>query len=209
MQKKNIFKDAFAIIVISSILGLAYNFYSEKSIPLIKKSENIETISEDKLFDSPHAIVQPTVDSKVAQHDNSLQPSELAKVKADTIVKKVKEKTIDNPTSEVKSEYISMQLVKKYINDSRVLIIDARSAEMFAGGHIGKSINIYPLTDDKDEYYKQLMQLPRDKTLIIYCDGGNCDLSHHVYNDLKNFGFGKIFIYQGGWEEWSKDASKR
>ncbi len=209
MKWKNILKDAFAIIVISSILGLAYNFYSEKSLPLIKKTEKIETISEDKLFDSPQTTVQPTVVEKVVHQDNISQVSVNEKLKTDTLPKKGKEKTFENSAPEVKSEYISLQLVKKYINDSRVLIIDARSSEMFTAGHIGKSINIYPLADDKEEYFKQLTQLPRDKTLVIYCDGGNCDLSHHVYTDLKNFGFGKIFIYQGGWEEWSKNASKR
>lgn len=204
MQWKRTLQDAFAIVVISSVLGLAYNFYSEKSLPLIKKAEKIETVSEEKLFDNIQPIATTTV-----QQNTPPAETKVEQTKIDTIAKKVKEKTVEVQSIETKSEYISIQLVKKYINDSRVQIIDARSAEMFAGGHIGKSINIYPLVDDKNEYFKQITQLPREKTFVIYCDGGNCDLSHHVYTDLKNFGFTKVFIYQGGWEEWSKNANKR
>jgi rhodanese-related sulfurtransferase len=44
--------------------------------------------------------------------------------------------------------------------------------------------------------------LPRDKTYIVYCDGGACDLSHHVAKTLIEFGFKRVFVYRGGWDEW-------
>ncbi len=85
-----------------------------------------------------------------------------------------------------------------------MLVIDARSPEMYELGKIGNAINIFPLIEEKDEYFRTLSTLPKEKAIVIYCDGGDCDLSHLLANDLKNFGFTKIFLYVGGWEEWSR-----
>ena len=45
--------------------------------------------------------------------------------------------------------------------------------------------------------------VPKDRVILIYCDGGECELSHHVADVLKRFAYGPIFIYTGGWAEWT------
>lgn len=85
--------------------------------------------------------------------------------------------------------------------DPRFVIIDARRPDQFDVGRIGESFNIFPY-DDESVYMDKLYSLPPDKVIIVYCDGGACDLSHHVAEDLSFNGFESVFIYKGGWEEW-------
>ena len=75
--------------------------------------------------------------------------------------------------------------------------------EDFEKGKIGNAINVYPF-DEESIYFRLLTTLPMDKLLIVYCDGGDCELSHKVCEDLFSFGYKNVFIYSQGWDEWSK-----
>lgn len=85
-----------------------------------------------------------------------------------------------------------------------VTLIDARIPESFAKGHVPNAININGTEAESPEVIPRLAAFQRDKIIVIYCDGGDCELSHRVADVLKNFGFGPIYIYTGGWAEWSK-----
>lgn len=200
MQIKQVLKDILGISVIASILGLAYNFYSEKTLPLIKQEQKIVSVSENELFSSPSVETNSNQQSVVALTADTIKKPQIS-VK-DTISSKVSENS-----GNINIKFVNKKILKTYLNDKRIVIIDARSPEMYSQGHIGAAINIFPLTEEKNEYFRVITTLARDKTFIIYCDGGNCDLSHHLFNDLKNFGFEKVFIYNGGWEDWTKNAN--
>ena len=100
---------------------------------------------------------------------------------------------------------LTKQQIDKASMDSRFVIIDARRPDQFEEGRIGESVNIFPY-DDEMVYMDKLYSLPPDKVVIVYCDGGTCDLSHHVAEDLANNGFESVFIYKGGWEEWTGET---
>lgn len=100
---------------------------------------------------------------------------------------------------------VSYQQVISKLDDPNVVFIDARPVEEYEEEKIGNAISCFPYLEPEDEYMRIILEeIPRDKVYIIYCHGGNCDLSHHVAKDMKAFGFEKIFIYTGGWEEWIK-----
>ena len=200
MQIKQVLKDILGISVIASILGLAYNFYSEKTIPLIKQEQKVVSVSENELFSSPTMETNTTQQPVVALPADTIKKSQNS-VK-DTIKSKASEKT-----ENINIKFVNKKILKTYLNDKRIVIIDARSPEMYSQGHIGAAINVFPLTEEKDAYFQIISTLPREKTFVIYCDGGNCDLSHHLFTDLKNFGFDKVFIYHGGWEDWTNNAN--
>lgn len=112
------------------------------------------------------------------------------------------------------------------------LIIDARPPKQFAGevsltkrkGHIPESINIpwYQLLQQRNEtdgydrtkhpttlntidtLKKQLGDLPKDKKLILYCNGGQ--ESSILYVALKEMDR-QAALYDGSWFEWSEDTS--
>ena len=85
------------------------------------------------------------------------------------------------------------------------VIIDSRLPEFYRDGHIPGAINI-PF-EDLDPYLRTLFALPKDTMVIVYCDGGDCELSYDLAVYMIQRGFVNIFEYQGGWEEW--DASGR
>lgn len=95
------------------------------------------------------------------------------------------------------------QMVKIANNPDDFFIIDARRPELYAEGYIGDAVNIFP--DDREAYISQLLDLPEDKTFICYCDGGTCDLSHQVAQQLIYLGYERVFLYLGGWEEWTRN----
>ena len=96
---------------------------------------------------------------------------------------------------------ITYEQIKARLDDPNFVIIDARSPEEYAEGMIGDAKNIFPY-EDEGEYFKKIFTLPQGKKYLIYCTGGNCDLSHKLAEDMTNSGFTNIFIYTGGWEEW-------
>lgn len=96
---------------------------------------------------------------------------------------------------------ITYEQIKARINNPEFIIIDARSPEDYAKGRIGDAKNIFPYGDEA-QYFEQIYTLERGKKYLIYCTGGDCDLSHHLAEDMKTAGFENIFIYVGGWEEW-------
>lgn len=87
------------------------------------------------------------------------------------------------------------------MNAGPYYLIDARTPEAFAKGHIKNANNIYG-AEAESRIPDILDEVPRDRVILIYCDGGECELSHHVADVLKNFGYGPIFIFTGGWAEW-------
>ena len=96
---------------------------------------------------------------------------------------------------------ISMSMVEKFLRQPHYLI-DARRPESYAEGYIADAVNIYG-GEVQGNIPMILEMVPRDRVIIIYCDGGDeCELSHHVADVLKQFGYGPMLIYKGGWNEW-------
>ena len=108
--------------------------------------------------------------------------------------------------TQVKDDYfdktVSFEQVEKLLDKKDVQFVDARSPEQYAEGHIGNAVNLFPLMEEQDELLIKVNELPHEKILIIYCDGGDCDLSHELAKILFEFGYKQTFLYQGGWEDW-------
>jgi len=81
-----------------------------------------------------------------------------------------------------------------------ITFIDARDTSDFYAGHIKNSINI-PF-DDFDNYKQRLDQLPKEKPLVIYCAGTDCDLSILLGHLLFEMGYKKVYVFFGGWVDW-------
>ncbi len=95
------------------------------------------------------------------------------------------------------------QMLKILENENDFIIVDARNHDDWSKSHIGNSINIFPY-EEEAVMMNKILDLPQDKKIIVYCDGGNCDSSHKIAEIMNNFGYIDVFIYSGGWDEWSK-----
>jgi rhodanese-related sulfurtransferase len=119
-----------------------------------------------------------------------------------------KESTSDlKKKGEVKDEVIAFTEPKAITLDqaytlynNNVIFIDARDEADFLIGHITNSINI-PF-DDFDSHKQKLELFSKEKPLVIYCAGTECDLSILLGNLLFEQGYKQIYIFFGGWNEW-------
>lgn len=94
---------------------------------------------------------------------------------------------------------ITLEQAYKLYNKG-ILFIDARDESDFLAGHISNSMNI-PF-DDFDNHKQKLKQISKDKPIVIYCAGTDCDLSILLGNLLFEQGYKQVYVFFGGWIEW-------
>lgn len=74
---------------------------------------------------------------------------------------------------------------------------------LYDAGHILGAINIPYEGDDIDSLLKKI-DYPREETLVIYCDGSECQSSILLAKLLHEFLFADIRVFFGGWRDWSE-----
>jgi rhodanese-related sulfurtransferase len=83
------------------------------------------------------------------------------------------------------------------------VFFDARPERSFREGHVPRARNL-PATDSKMKIPPDFLELPRERTLVVYCEGGDCQSSLALAKRLHDEGFKDIRVMPGGWEEWKK-----
>lgn len=92
---------------------------------------------------------------------------------------------------------ISVASAKEEISaKSDLTIIDVRTADEYAAGHLEKAVNIDFLGSDFEE---KLAILPKDKEYLVYCRSGN--RSTQSMNIFKKLGFTNVKNVQGGYNQ--------
>lgn len=86
---------------------------------------------------------------------------------------------------------------KKY-QDKDIVLLDVRTPEEYAQGHLKNSVNIDWKGDDFD---KKIKKLGINEPVYIYCLSGG--RSHTAAEKLRNEGY-KVYEMQGGMLEWRK-----
>jgi histidine triad (HIT) family protein len=199
------------LLVLAAIcMAAVFNSMNPKQIPWVKKEyeRTQATSSEIERYLAP-APAPGTAQGSVPSEPTGT--SEQAGTATPTSAKpsSAPEAAVDKPAASPKSSFVAEPgMVREIGYDAFVRLmsagpfhlIDARGAEKFAEGHIPGAVNIYG--GEAQSRIPDIIQSPRDRVILIYCDGGECELSHHVADVLKQFGFGPIFIYTGGWAEW-------
>ena len=97
---------------------------------------------------------------------------------------------------------ISLAEMKRRFDAGTGYIIDARSPEEYAQGHISGALNIPH--DQLPKYLDTLnSQVPTDGQVTIYCRGPSCDFSDLLATEIKMLGYTNVSVFSGGWEQWS------
>lgn len=93
----------------------------------------------------------------------------------------------------------------RFLKKSAVFL-DARKPEEYQEGHIPGALNFFG--NEIDAFLPQVMpQLPdKDREIVAYCHGGDCDLSLQVAQALIVQGYSRVEIFQDGWPAWVKAA---
>ena len=209
------YKKIFGIIIISSILGLAINYFNPAGISLIREKQELKW-APDSLF------IEPSTDSSFTPIDSTKilvdsseneknKPEQTKKLKNEEVTNEVvkEAQTKDQKETENNSETFAfaepqaIKLSQAYsLFKKGVLFIDARDESDYLVGHITGSINI-PF-EDFDNYKQKLDQISKEKPIVIYCAGTECDLSPLLANLLFERGYKQVYVFFGGWVEWQE-----
>ncbi|MCL4378458.1 MAG: rhodanese-like domain-containing protein [Actinobacteria bacterium] len=94
---------------------------------------------------------------------------------------------------------LSVDEVYKIVkNNEDYLIIDVRSIDEYKDGHIKGAVSI-PVSD----FEKRIAEIPKDKPIIVYCNGSGCNRSITAAKILVKYGFKKVYNIGGtGINEW-------
>ena len=82
------------------------------------------------------------------------------------------------------------------------LILDARTAELYERGHVPGARTLPAAASEKDAA-ASLSDVPKDRALVVYCEGGDCQSSLALAKRLHEAGFADIRVFSGGWAAWS------
>jgi rhodanese-related sulfurtransferase len=85
-----------------------------------------------------------------------------------------------------------------------IQFVDARAEDLYAAGHIPGATNI-PF-EFLDKYAAKMDALPKDNLIVIYCDGGDCHLSHDLAEYALASGWTRLAVFEGGWAEWTAES---
>jgi len=184
---------------------LIVNYFNPNGIPLIRTQKLIK-FAPDSLFIQPDKNSSETSSSE--KIDQGKKEEETGIVN-NTTTKQSNEESENFKQKETvkKSEVVAfkepraIKLEQAYsLYNKGILFIDARDEGDFDAGHITNSVNI-PF-DDFDNHKQKLEKMSKDKPMVIYCAGTECDLSHLLANLLFDKGYKQVYVFFGGWIEW-------
>jgi rhodanese-related sulfurtransferase len=99
--------------------------------------------------------------------------------------------------------FISLAEAEQLFAQKAATFIDARSQEEYVSGHILGALNL-PLNETKKGVAADQLQALSERSLVIYCQGGDCETSEALAKILYESGFKNIKVFQGGWAEWKQ-----
>src|ERR1035437_4909880 len=173
------------IILISSILGILYNFVNSSGISLISKQKEVKWASDSlvssslKPVDTLHNIVKVKPLEEEKSHLNKKPEAINPKLKSDSIRHKQQSKPQAKSNSDEDegfAEPTGINLEQAYkLYTMGIVFIDARDEYEYKMGHIKNSINLPIYYFDK--YKNVLSGISKSRTIVCYCGGTDCDLS--------------------------------
>lgn len=85
----------------------------------------------------------------------------------------------------------------------RAVFLDARPEFLFLEGHIPGSRNV-PYEMDAARLPEDILALPPERTLVVYCEGGECRSSLDLAKLLHDGGLRDLRVVAGGWDAWKQ-----
>jgi rhodanese-related sulfurtransferase len=98
------------------------------------------------------------------------------------------------------STFLTFEEVRGLYLQGHALFIDARDGYDFSVGHIKGAVSL-PLREFNKKH-PLLADLSKDRLLVIYCDGTECNSSAELARMLYESGYSNVKVFFGGWNEW-------
>lgn len=91
----------------------------------------------------------------------------------------------------------------EFIKSDSVFLVDVRTAEEYAAGHIPNAKNVDVL---KSDFKDRVETLSKNKEIAVYYRSGKRSLM--AANTLAKMGY-KVINLRGGWKEWQQFIQKK
>ncbi|MFI5253804.1 MAG: rhodanese-like domain-containing protein [Bacteroidota bacterium] len=202
-ENANLLREILGILFLSFLLGFSFNAFSSKGIPLIRVAPMKHTIADSELFGQlkpspkqPPVATDTVVDSVTNKKIPVFAPlQKKALANPDSVSKLF-------PKKNIAYSVVNLDQIRKLLAEHRGVFLDARGADEFAEGHIIGSRNIPYL--DVDKHFEEIMNIPQDTLVVIYCNGPECHLGRGLADFMNKMEFKHIYLYDDGWDGWEK-----
>ncbi|MBD0286473.1 MAG: rhodanese-like domain-containing protein [Flavisolibacter sp.] len=97
-----------------------------------------------------------------------------------------------------KEETLSSKKFEKKMKKRNTVVMDVRTAEEYASGHIPKSLN---MDVQQENFTNRIQSLDKSRTYLLYCRSGK--RSAKALNIMKENGFDKVYHLEGGITAWN------
>lgn len=97
--------------------------------------------------------------------------------------------------------FITLAEAEELFARKEALFIDSRPEKDYSEGHILGAWNI-PFEEYREKHALSKLAIPFERTLVVYCDGSECQSSVFLAKILHEYGFQDIKVFFGGWAEW-------
>ena len=216
MFSRNFFLNFFVLIAVGAALGVGYNLVSPKPVPWTYKAPPTISLDDDADStahgDAPPETAPPVTGEAVSMApDSAPEPGEghpsMAQVGSDTppdpdadLIPPAENLYPDIPESEFPIE-AGINKIKRFYDRGGLLVLDSRESTDYAMGHIKGA-----LSTPHDEYVADVEWLDATaqdpRPIMIYCDGGDCELSINLAFALCQSGHRKVLVFKEGYPAW-------
>ena len=98
--------------------------------------------------------------------------------------------------------FITRSEVEDLVLGGQAVAVDSRTPAEYAAGHIPGALNV-PLESSDRGLADLASRFPLGQSIVVYCEGGDCQTSTAAARLIHDRGFRDIRIYQGGWTDWA------
>ena len=102
--------------------------------------------------------------------------------------------------------FITLEDAYRLNREGQAIFLDSRSHEEYTTGHIRGAVNL-PINGSREEKVKILINIPKERLVVTYCDGSECKSSSELARELMQIGYRRVVIFLGGLNEWKKSGN--
>jgi rhodanese-related sulfurtransferase len=96
-------------------------------------------------------------------------------------------------------EVISIAEFEKMSSKKKNMIVDVRTPEEVAEGHLAGAVNINFLSEG---FSQEITKLNKNKTYLLYCKSGN--RTRKAADQMQKAGFKHVYMLEGGITAWNQ-----
>lgn len=96
---------------------------------------------------------------------------------------------------------VSLKRMRRIVQNSSAVIVDARSPERFSNGHIPGAVNL-PARQQGAPIPREVTRRSQYQPVVVYCSSPSCSDSERVARRLRAAGLDPVKLFEGGWQAW-------